>query len=141
MTEPLDPMLLDVIKRLRAICLELPEAYEEDAWVGVRWRIRQRTIGHVRMVQPDLVPQPAVYAMLPKHSEPLCVMTFRSPSPEYEALIASGYPFYRPDWGEDVVGMVFDDDTDWDEVRELLTESYCRLAPKKLIALLGLEKL
>jgi hypothetical protein len=30
---------------------------------------------------------------------------------------------------------VLDDDVDWDEVAELLTESYCLLAPKKLVAL------
>ncbi len=34
------------------------------------------------------------------------------------------------------MGMVLDADTDWDEVRELVTESYCVLAPKKLIALI-----
>jgi hypothetical protein len=28
------------------------------------------------------------------------------------------------------------DDTDWDEIRELVTESYRRLGPKKLTALL-----
>jgi hypothetical protein len=28
------------------------------------------------------------------------------------------------------------DDTDWDEIRELVTGSYRRLAPKELIALL-----
>jgi hypothetical protein len=28
------------------------------------------------------------------------------------------------------------DDIDWEEIRELVTESYRRLAPKKLIALL-----
>jgi hypothetical protein len=35
--------------------------------------------------------------------------------------------------------MVLTDDaaTDWDDLRELLTESYCLLAPKKLIARLG----
>jgi hypothetical protein len=31
--------------------------------------------------------------------------------------------------------MVLTDDTDWDEVAELMIESYCVLAPKKLIAL------
>lgn len=31
--------------------------------------------------------------------------------------------------------MVVDDDTGWDEVAELLTESYCLLAPKRLAAL------
>ncbi len=34
------------------------------------------------------------------------------------------------------MGMVLDADTDWDEVRGLVTESYCVLAPKKLIALI-----
>ena len=37
--------------------------------------------------------------------------------------------------GRDAVGMVLDADTDWDEVGELMIESYCVLAPKKLIAL------
>ena len=32
--------------------------------------------------------------------------------------------------------MVVDEDTDWDEVTELLTESYCVMAPQKLVALL-----
>ena len=32
--------------------------------------------------------------------------------------------------------MVLDDGTDWEEVRELVIESYCVLAPKKLIALI-----
>jgi hypothetical protein len=31
--------------------------------------------------------------------------------------------------------MVLDDGVDWDEVAELLTDSYCLLAPKKLVAL------
>jgi hypothetical protein len=30
--------------------------------------------------------------------------------------------------------MVLDDDTDWDEVDEVVTESYCVLAPKELAA-------
>ena len=35
---------------------------------------------------------------------------------------------------QDVMGMVLDNATDWDEVLELVTESYCLLAPKKLVA-------
>jgi hypothetical protein len=31
--------------------------------------------------------------------------------------------------------MVLDGETDWDEVQEIVTESYCVLAPKKLVAL------
>jgi hypothetical protein len=33
------------------------------------------------------------------------------------------------------MGMVLDADTDWHEVSELVTESYCVLAPNKLVAL------
>jgi hypothetical protein len=33
-----------------------------------------------------------------------------------------------------------DGTTDWDEVKELVTESYCLLAPKKLVALLGARR-
>ena len=61
-------------------------------------------------------------------------MTFRSSGPELDALSRSGHPFFRPGWGTNVVGMVLDADTDWDEVAELITESYCIMAPKKLAA-------
>ena len=30
----------------------LPEACEEDAWTGVRWRIRAKTFAHVMVAQP-----------------------------------------------------------------------------------------
>jgi hypothetical protein len=30
----------EIIDRLRPVCLRLPQAYEEPAWVGIRWRIR-----------------------------------------------------------------------------------------------------
>ena len=33
-----------IVAALRRICVALPEAYEEPAWVGTRWpRIRGRT--------------------------------------------------------------------------------------------------
>jgi hypothetical protein len=35
-------------------------------------------------------------------------------------------------WREDEVGMVVDERTDWHEVGELLTESYCLQAPTSL---------
>jgi hypothetical protein len=31
---------------------------------------------------------------------------------------------YQPPWSRTVVGMVLDGDTDWDEVAELVVESY-----------------
>jgi hypothetical protein len=62
-------------------------------------------------------------------------ITFHSSGDELDALRRAGHPFFRPGWGRDMVGMVIDDDVDWREVAELVTESYCLVAPKKLVAL------
>jgi predicted DNA-binding protein (MmcQ/YjbR family) len=123
---------LEIVARLRSVCLVLPEAYEEQAWVGTRWRIRKRTFAHVLMVESGW---PPAYAQAAAANGPIIVMTFRSPSPELDALSNAGHPFFRPKWGPNVVGMVLDDGVDWDEVAELLTESYRVLAPKKLAEL------
>lgn len=40
----------EIVARLRAICLEFPEAYEESARVGTRWMIRKRNFAHVLVV-------------------------------------------------------------------------------------------
>ncbi len=126
----------EVLERLRAICAELPETYEEPAWVGRRWRVRTKTFAHVVHVDADSTPAfDAVKVLLDGPDASVCIVTFRSQGPELVALRNAGEPFFYAGWGRDVMGMVLDGDTDWDEVRELLTESYCVLAPKKLVAL------
>ena len=109
----------DVVARLRSICGGLPETTENPAWAGTQWRIRKRTFAHVLAV--DFADGPAT------------VMTFRAAGPELAALRHAGHPFFRPAWGVDAVGMVLADDVSWDEVTELVTESYCVVAPKKLV--------
>jgi len=126
-----DDVPAEALDRLRAICLGLPETYEEPAWVGIRWRIRKRTFAHVLTVNPD---HQMAYARAAATDEPVCVLTFRSPGDEIAGLISNGHPFFKPGWGADVVGMVLDGGVDWDEVAELLTESYRVLAPKRLAA-------
>ncbi|MFC4149595.1 MmcQ/YjbR family DNA-binding protein [Micromonospora mangrovi] len=121
----------EILDRLRPVCLGLPETYEEPAWVGTRWRIRKRTFAHVLAVGPD---HPAARARAAATDQPFCVLTFRSPGDEIGGLIGGGHPFYKPDWAADVVGMVLDGTVGWDEVAELLTESYRVLAPKRLAA-------
>jgi hypothetical protein len=125
----------EVLDQLRPVCLGLPESYEELAWVGVRWRIRKRTFAHVLTVDPD---HQMAYARAAATDEPICVLTFRAPGDEIGGLVSSGHPFFKPGWGADVVGMVLDGDVDWDEIAELLTESYCILAPKRLAAQVAL---
>lgn len=125
----LDPAL---VARVAAICLALPETHEQDAWIGVRWRIRQRTFAHLAHVDPS---GGSVFGLAARLGRPADVITFRSSGAELEALVHTGLPFYKPDWSPSVVGMVVDGDTDWSEVTELLTDSYCLMAPKKLARL------
>jgi hypothetical protein len=111
----------DVVEHLRRIALGLPEVTEQELSAGYRWRIRTRTFV-------------SVHNFSDKSGEAL-VLVFRSEPPELAALHNSGHPFFRPGWGRDGVGMIIDDDTDWAEVAELVADSYCILAPKKLAAL------
>jgi YjbR len=126
----------EIVARLRAVCCGLPDAYEEPAWVGTRWRVRKKTFAHVLTLASGW---PPAYVKAADHEGPVTVMTFRAPPADLEALANVGHPFFRARWGRDVAGMVLeageDAETDWDEVAELVTESYCVMAPKKLVAL------
>ena len=112
----------EVVAAVRRVCLELPEVAENDAWAGVQWRIRNRIFAHVLTIE---------FA-----DGPVTVLTFRSSGPELDALRRAGHPYFRPAWGTDAVGMVLDADVSWEHVTGLVVESYCTLAPKKLVALL-----
>ena len=122
----------EIVARLRSVCCGLPETLEELAWVGTRWRIRGHTFAHVLTIEAGW---PPAYAAAAGSDGPITVMTFQSSGPELDAFTHVGHPFFRPRWRPGIVGMVLADDVDWDEVTELLVESYCLLAPKKLVAL------
>ena len=122
----------DIVDRLRSVCLALPEAYEESAWVGTRWRIRKKTFAHVLTIDAG---RPPGYARAAATEGPVTVLTFESSGPELAALSEAGHPFFKPPWRPTVVGMVLGAAVDWDEVEELLAESYCVHAPKKLVEL------
>jgi hypothetical protein len=119
----------DVVARVASTALALPDAYEEDAWTGVRWRVRNKTFAHVLVAQEGYT---SAYRDLTGVTEPTTVLTFRSCGDELLALIHAGPRFYQPPWSPTVVGMVLSCDTDWDEVAELVTESYRFCAPQKL---------
>ena len=112
----------DLLARLGEICMALPEVRTEPAWAGHRFLIRKHTIVHI-------------YALYDVDGHIDTKLQFRSSDEEREVLIASGHPFFRPGWGTDTIGIVLTDDTDWEEINELMIESYCILAPKKLVAL------
>jgi YjbR len=107
------------VRRLRALLVDrFPECVEEDAWVGVRWRVGEATIAHVF------------------GGEDGCFrITFRAESDEVMAFRHLGRPYFKAGWGANVVGVFLDGDTDWSELGELLTDSYCIQAPARLARL------
>lgn len=121
----------EFLARMRRAVADLPEIIEEPAWTGMRWRVRTKTFVHILAVEDNSSP---AFARAAATAEAVTVCTFRSMGPELVALRNSGHPFFAPPWGANVVGMVIDAATDWDEVKELVSDSYCIMAPKKLSA-------
>jgi hypothetical protein len=109
---------------VREICLALPEITEHvDGWAR-NFCVRHRSFCLVIASDP------------PEGIVPTIV--FRAGPDERDVLLAIGRPFFEVPKNPWKVGLVLSDDTDWNEVRELVTESYCLVAPKKLVALLDL---
>ena len=123
----------EVVARLGKAALALPAAYEEDAWTGVRWRIRAKTFAHVMVAQAGYE---SSFRDSTGMADPTTILTFRATGDELLALSHSGLPFYKPSWSPTVLGMVIDERTDWGEVADLVRESYRMCAPQKLARLL-----
>lgn len=117
---------------VRRLCLALPETYEEQAWVGTRWRIRGRTFAHLLDIRDGA---PPAFAKAAGTDGPAHVLIFRSRGTELDAL-SNRHGFFAPGWGPEIIGMKLDASVDRVELGELITESYRTRAPKKLIALL-----
>ena len=68
--------------------------------------------------------------------KPLARLVLRADPDDREALLSVGHPYFAARGGDDRIGVLLTDDTDWKEICELVTESYRVLAPKKLVELL-----
>jgi hypothetical protein len=102
------------VERLRPL-IDFPECEERAAWTGVCWRVGTATVAHVFGGEDQRFR-----------------ITFRADPDEVMAFGHLGAPYFRASWGRNVVGMILDEDTDWDELGELLTDSYCIQAPSTL---------
>ncbi|MCH1868512.1 MmcQ/YjbR family DNA-binding protein [Nocardioides sp. CFH 31398] len=115
--------------RVAPYALALPGAYEEDAWTGLRWRVRGRTFAHVMALHHA----DAVARLGAAPDAVVTVVRLRCVGPERAALAAIGQP-YLPADDDEVLSVVLGPDTDWEEVGELVTESWRVLAPARLVA-------
>src|SRR4028118_475961 len=92
----------DVVAGVASTALALPDAYEEDAWTGVRWRVRNKTFAHVLVAQKGYT---SAYRDLTGVTDPTAVLTFRSSGDELLAPTNAGPPFYQPPWAPTDPGM------------------------------------
>ena len=71
------------VRRLRDLLVDgFPECVEEDAWVGVRWRVGQATIAHAFGGEDGLFR-----------------ITFRAEADEVMAFQHLGRPYFKAGWG------------------------------------------
>ncbi|MFC4048427.1 MmcQ/YjbR family DNA-binding protein [Actinomadura syzygii] len=112
---------LDTMARIREACLELPEVVEKSFG------------GHTA---PSFRVRDKLFVMT---SEDGLYMTFKAGAGVQEALIAeSPERFFFPKYvgSKGWVGARLDVEQDWDELAELIEESYRLIAPKRLVNLL-----
>jgi hypothetical protein len=111
------------LARLSRICLALPEATRELTGKHATFRIRGKTFA---------------YFLDDHHGDGIVGLNCRAPWGEPRALV-EGDPerFYFPAYlgARGWIGLRLDvAKVDWEEVRDLVTDSYLRVAPKRLAA-------
>jgi len=106
--------------RLRRICLALPEAIERETWGEATFRVREK-----------------IFAMGHEGEKPAATCKAR---PGVQEMLVSADPvrFYVPPYTghNGWVGIHMTVPVDWDELEDLITESYRMTAPKRLSAAL-----
>lgn len=120
----------EIVERIRTLCLALPEVTlrvdksltrtRSTAW---SFDIRRRSFC-------------LLVAWVDSTGETVPRLVLRVDPDERAVLLASGHPFSASRAGRDRVVVALTDGTDWEQIRELVIESYRILAPKKLSALL-----
>ena len=100
---------------LRQIISRFPETRQEHAWVGVCWRVRRATIAHVFGGEDQLFR-----------------ITFRADAGEVRPSTSGPHVLPSRAGAVNLVGLLLDGSTDWNELAELLTDSYCLQAPPTL---------
>ena len=109
------------IAKLREICLAFPEAVEKETWGHPTFRVNDK-----------------MFVACSIDDEPKPSMTAKAPPGEQKLLLESGDHFFYPAYvgSKGWVGVKLSKSTDWDEIREVVDDSYRLIAPKRLVKVL-----
>ena len=108
--------------RLRAICLALPEASEQETWEHPTWRLRGR-----------------IFCMWRPMADGSAALWCKAPRGVQEMLVeADPDRFFRPPYvgPKGWIGLLLTGRVDWDEVTALVRRSWRMTAGKRLAATL-----
>ena len=114
----------DLVPRLRAICLALPEATERPSHGTPAWYVRDKK--QFAQLWPD-----------GHHDNHFPHLWCAAPPGVQEALTgADGDRFFRPPYvgGRGWIGVRLDGEIDWAEIAELCADAYRVVAPANLVA-------
>lgn len=119
-----------IFERVNALCLALPEVtVRVDASLTTT-----RSTAHSFDIRRRSF---CLLVARASHSgKPVPLLVLRAAPEDREALLSIGRPFFAPHASGDRIGVLLGVDTDWQEIRELVVDSYRVLAPKKLTTLL-----
>jgi predicted DNA-binding protein (MmcQ/YjbR family) len=107
------------LDRLREICLAFPEAIERETWGEATFRVRDK-----------------IFAMAGDNSGRLA-MSCKAPPGAQSVLVGSDPErFYVPPYvgSKGWIGVRLDGAVDWEELADLVEDSYRMTAPKRLSA-------
>lgn len=111
------------LARTRAICLALPEVSERLSHGSPAWFVREKRT--LAMFVDD------------HHGDGILGLWCPAfPGVQEEMVSLEPDRFYRPPYvgPSGWLGVRLDRDVDWDEIRGILTDSFRKVAPKKLVA-------
>ena len=120
----------DIVERVSTLCPALPEVTVRVDESLITQRSRAHSFDIRRRSFCLLM------AWEGPTGKPVPLLVLRAAPDERDALLSIGHPFFAPRAGRGRIGMRLTRESDWEEIRELVTESYRMLAPKKLTALL-----
>lgn len=114
----------ELIESLRKICLDLPEAVEKETWGSPTFRVQNK-----------------IFVGCGTNDDGITGMSAKTVDGEQQALLHEGAPFFYPKYvgTKGWIGVVLDDETDWDRIWEIAVDSYRAIAPKRLGKLLDEE--
>lgn len=111
----------ELVARVRSICLAMPEAVEQQTWGHPTFRVRNKIFVGCGETEED---------------PPRVTMSMKAAAGEQESLLAEGHPFFFPKYvgTKGWIGIEVDEATNWDEIAELVEDSYREVAPQTLVA-------